>query len=81
MSPCFQETYNAQSYHSNSEDDGASQIRINQYLIMQEIGRGSFGAVHLATDQYGKEFVRSHHRICVKGPEPFEIAGNGLLSR
>lgn len=31
--------------------------RINQYVIKQEIGRGSFGAVHIAKDQYGKEYV------------------------
>lgn len=52
------ETLNARSEYSNSEDDGTAQHRINQYLIKQEIGRGSFGAVHLAVDQYGQEFVR-----------------------
>ncbi|THC87119.1 hypothetical protein EYZ11_013435 [Aspergillus tanneri] len=29
---------------------------INQYVIKQEIGRGSFGAVHLAVDQFGNEY-------------------------
>lgn len=53
-----QETLNARSEYSNSEDDGTAQHRINQYLIKQEIGRGSFGAVHLAVDQYGQEYVR-----------------------
>jgi hypothetical protein len=53
-----QETLNARSEYSNSEDDGTAQHRINQYLIGQEIGRGSFGAVHLAVDQYGQEYVR-----------------------
>ena len=51
------ETHNAHSEYSHSSDDGASQLRINQYLIQQEIGRGSFGAVHLATDQYEQEYA------------------------
>jgi hypothetical protein len=51
------ETLNARSEYSNSEDDGTAQHRINQYLIKQEIGRGSFGAVHLAVDQYGHEYA------------------------
>ena len=51
-------TFNARSEYSNSEDDGSAQHRINQYLVKQEIGRGSFGAVHLAVDQYGQEYVR-----------------------
>ncbi|KAF2823906.1 Pkinase-domain-containing protein [Ophiobolus disseminans] len=51
------ETFNARSEYSNSEDDGTAQHRINQYLVKQEIGRGSFGAVHLAEDQYGQEYA------------------------
>ncbi|KAF1953199.1 calmodulin dependent protein kinase [Byssothecium circinans] len=51
------ETLNARSEYSNSEDDGTAQHRINQYLVKQEIGRGSFGAVHLAVDQYGQEYA------------------------
>ncbi|KAF2031414.1 calmodulin dependent protein kinase [Setomelanomma holmii] len=51
------ETFNARSEYSNSEDDGTAQHRINQYLVKQEIGRGSFGAVHLAEDQYGHEYA------------------------
>ncbi|EMD67790.1 hypothetical protein COCSADRAFT_34577 [Bipolaris sorokiniana ND90Pr] len=51
------ETLNARSEYSNSEDDGSAQHRINQYLVKQEIGRGSFGAVHLAVDQYGQEYA------------------------
>ncbi|KAL5121634.1 hypothetical protein ACEQ8H_000320 [Pleosporales sp. CAS-2024a] len=51
------ETFNARSEYSNSEDDGTAQHRINQYLVKQEIGRGSFGAVHLAVDQYGHEYA------------------------
>ncbi|PGH18226.1 CAMKK/CAMKK-META protein kinase [Helicocarpus griseus UAMH5409] len=51
------ETLNARSEYTNSQDDGAAEHRINQYLIKQEIGRGSFGAVHLAIDQYGQEYA------------------------
>lgn len=29
-----------------------------RYTIKQEIGRGSFGAVHLVEDQTGKRYVR-----------------------
>ena len=52
------ETLHARSEYTNSEDDGASIHRINQYCIKQEIGRGSFGAVHLAVDQHGNKYVR-----------------------
>lgn len=52
------ETLHARSEYTNSEDDGGAIHRINQYHIKQEIGRGSFGAVHLAVDQYGQEYVR-----------------------
>ena len=51
------ETLDAQSHYGSSEDDGGTIRQINQYLIKQEIGRGSFGAVHLAIDQYGNEYV------------------------
>lgn len=52
------ETLHARSEYTNSEDDGGGSIhRINQYNIKQEIGRGSFGAVHLAVDQYGTEYA------------------------
>ncbi|KAK1148239.1 hypothetical protein N8T08_010048 [Aspergillus melleus] len=40
-----------------AQDDGTAEHRINQYWIKQEIGRGSFGAVHLAIDQFGNEFA------------------------
>lgn len=53
------ETLHARSEYTNSEADGAAVHRINQYIIKQEIGRGSFGAVHLAVDQHGNEYVRS----------------------
>ncbi|EME43556.1 hypothetical protein DOTSEDRAFT_72806 [Dothistroma septosporum NZE10] len=51
------ETLNARSHYGSSDDDGGAIHRINQYTIKQEIGRGSFGAVHLATDQYGHEYA------------------------
>ena len=51
------ETLHAHSEYTNSEDDGGAVHRINQYVIKQEIGRGSFGAVHLAVDQHGTEFA------------------------
>ncbi len=51
------ETLNAESKYTNNEEDGKAEHHINQYIIKDEIGRGSFGAVHLAVDQYGKEYV------------------------
>lgn len=51
------ETLDARSHYGSSDDDGGAVHRINQYIIKQEIGRGSFGAVHLAVDQYGHEYV------------------------
>jgi [calcium/calmodulin-dependent protein kinase] kinase len=63
-----QETLNARSEYTNSQDDGKSQHHINQYIIGEEIGRGSFGAVHLATDQYGHEFVSSNREIAHSVP-------------
>ncbi|KAJ5263797.1 Calcium/calmodulin-dependent protein kinase kinase cmkC [Penicillium angulare] len=51
------ETLDARSQYTTSQDDGAAEHHINQYIIKQEIGRGSFGAVHLAADQYGNEFA------------------------
>ncbi len=51
------ETLNARSEFLNNEEDGKAEHHINQYIIKDEIGRGSFGAVHLAVDQYGTEYV------------------------
>ncbi|KAH8600803.1 calcium/calmodulin-dependent protein kinase [Bisporella sp. PMI_857] len=51
------ETLNARSEYTNNEEDGKGEHHINQYLIKDEIGRGSFGAVHYAVDQYGKEYA------------------------
>ncbi|KAG0648518.1 kinase C [Hyphodiscus hymeniophilus] len=51
------ETLNARSEYTNNEEDGKAEHHINQYIVKDEIGRGSFGAVHLAVDQYGKEYA------------------------
>lgn len=51
------ETLHARSEYTNSQDDGSAIHRINQYAIKEEIGRGSFGAVHLAVDQHGVEYA------------------------
>ncbi|KAK4169257.1 putative calcium/calmodulin-dependent protein kinase [Cladorrhinum sp. PSN259] len=53
----IKETLNAVSEYTPDDEDGRSHFRVNQYTIKEEIGRGSFGAVHLATDQFGKEFA------------------------
>ncbi|OQO04682.1 hypothetical protein B0A48_09604 [Cryoendolithus antarcticus] len=53
------ETLNARSHYGSrdgDEDDGRNVHRINQYEIKEEIGRGSFGAVYRAIDQYGVEY-------------------------
>lgn len=60
----MKETLNARSHYGSSDDDGSAVHRINQYVIKQEIGRGSFGAVHLAVDQYGNEYVRLEGSAC-----------------
>jgi [calcium/calmodulin-dependent protein kinase] kinase len=57
----IKETLNARSEYTNNEEDGKAEHHINQYIIKDEIGRGSFGAVHLAVDQYGREYVRILH--------------------
>ncbi|KAL2067991.1 hypothetical protein VTL71DRAFT_16089 [Oculimacula yallundae] len=51
------ETLNARSAYTNNQADGRAEHHINQYHIKDEIGRGSFGAVHLAVDQYGTEYA------------------------
>ncbi|ESZ95013.1 BcCMK3, calcium/calmodulin-dependent protein kinase [Sclerotinia borealis F-4128] len=51
------ETLDARSEYTNNEKDGRAEHHINQYIIKDEIGRGSFGAVHIAVDQYGREFA------------------------
>lgn len=52
-----QETLDARVEYASDDDDGRTYHMINQYTIIEEIGRGSYGAVHLATDQFGTEFV------------------------
>ncbi|KAL2272329.1 hypothetical protein FJTKL_06941 [Diaporthe vaccinii] len=51
------ETLNARSEYTSDESDGRSHHVINQYTIKEEIGRGSYGAVHLAVDQFGNEYA------------------------
>ncbi|KAK1986821.1 kinase-like domain-containing protein [Colletotrichum cereale] len=51
------ETLNAVTEYGTESHDGSSHHRINQYIIKEEIGRGSYGAVHLATDQFGTEYA------------------------
>ncbi|KAK5990249.1 Calcium/calmodulin-dependent protein kinase kinase cmkC [Cladobotryum mycophilum] len=53
----IKETLDARVEFTNDETDGRTHHRINQYVIMEEIGRGSYGAVHRATDQFGNEFA------------------------
>ncbi|KAG6004322.1 hypothetical protein E4U21_001181 [Claviceps maximensis] len=53
----IKETLDARVEFTNDEADGRTHHRINQYVIVEEIGRGSYGAVHRATDQYGNEFA------------------------
>ncbi|ORY69938.1 kinase-like domain-containing protein [Pseudomassariella vexata] len=50
------ETLNARSEYMSDDTEGTKHI-INQYIIKEEIGRGSYGAVHLATDQFGNEYA------------------------
>ncbi|KAF3770547.1 hypothetical protein M406DRAFT_87404 [Cryphonectria parasitica EP155] len=51
------ETLNARSEYTNDDTDGSSHHIINQYTVQEEIGRGSYGAVHLALDQFGNEYA------------------------
>ncbi|PNS17106.1 Calcium/calmodulin-dependent protein kinase kinase 2 isoform A [Sphaceloma murrayae] len=82
------ETANAKSHYGSSEDDGGTVHRINQYSIKQEIGRGSFGSVHLAVDQYGqeyavKEFSKSRLRKRAQSNllrRPSKKKGSGIMS-
>ncbi|KAL3964405.1 hypothetical protein ACCO45_001409 [Purpureocillium lilacinum] len=53
----IKETLDARVEFTSDESDGRTYHRINQYVIMEEIGRGSYGAVHLATDHLGNEFA------------------------
>lgn len=62
------ETLNAHSEYTNNEEDGKAELHLNQYVIMDEIGRGSYGAVHLAVDQHGTEYVSRTQEL--KRPVP-----------
>ncbi|KAK4155914.1 kinase-like domain-containing protein [Chaetomidium leptoderma] len=53
----IKETLNARSEYTNEDDEGGSNHHINQYVVKDEIGRGSYGAVHIATDQFGNEYA------------------------
>jgi hypothetical protein len=53
----MQETLNARVEFYSDNPDGRTHHRINQYTLHEEIGRGSYAAVHAATDQYGNEYV------------------------
>ncbi|EJT74391.1 CAMKK/META protein kinase [Gaeumannomyces tritici R3-111a-1] len=53
----IKETLDARTEYASDDSEGRSHPRINQYTIKEEIGRGSFGAVHLAVDQFGNEFA------------------------
>ncbi|RKU43555.1 hypothetical protein DL546_002422 [Coniochaeta pulveracea] len=53
----IKETLNARSEYTEDGQDGHPHHVINQYVIKEEVGRGSYGAVHLATDQYGNEYA------------------------
>ncbi|EFY90774.1 CMKK2 protein [Metarhizium acridum CQMa 102] len=53
----IKETLDARVEFTSDEVDGRTYHRINQYVIVEEIGRGSYGAVHRATDQFGTEFA------------------------
>lgn len=50
------ETLNAKSQYTSDDAEG-TKLKINQYIVKEEIGRGSYGAVHLATDQFGNEYA------------------------
>ena len=53
----LQETLDARSEYTSDDESGESCRRINQYLIKEEIGRGSYGSVSLAVDQFGNRFA------------------------
>jgi [calcium/calmodulin-dependent protein kinase] kinase len=51
------ETLDARVEFASDDNDGRTHHRINQYTIHDEIGRGSFSAVHLAKDQFGNDYA------------------------
>ncbi|TQV94515.1 CAMKK/META protein kinase [Cordyceps javanica] len=75
-----EETLDARVEYASDEDDGRTYHKINQYTIIEEVGRGSYGAVHLATDQFGTEYAikefsksrlrkRAQSQILRRGPQ------------
>ncbi|KAF7547390.1 hypothetical protein G7Z17_g7782 [Cylindrodendrum hubeiense] len=83
------ETLDAQTEFSNEDADGRTHHRVNQYTILEEIGRGSYGAVHLATDQFGNEYAvkefsksrlrkRAQSNILRQGPRGPRRIGPGI---
>ncbi len=52
-----QETLDARVEYTSDEEDGRTYHKVNQYTIIEEIGRGSYGSVHLANDQFGNEYA------------------------
>lgn len=85
------ETLDARVEILSDESDGRTHHRINQYVIQDEIGRGSYGAVHIGTDQFGTEYAikefskvrlrkRAQSNILRQGPHrPFRRAPNSNL--
>lgn len=81
------ETLDARVEFLSDETDGRTHHRINQYVIQDEIGRGSYGAVHIGTDQFGTEYAikefskvrlrkRAQSNILRQGPHrPLRRAG------
>ncbi|KAJ3474520.1 hypothetical protein NLG97_g9811 [Lecanicillium saksenae] len=74
------ETLDARVEYASDDDDGRTYHKINQYTIIEEVGRGSYGAVHLATDQFGTEYAikefsksrlrkRAQSQILRRGPQ------------
>ncbi|GKT46643.1 calcium/calmodulin-dependent protein kinase kinase cmkC [Colletotrichum spaethianum] len=72
------ETLNAVTEYGTESHDGSSHHRINQYIIKEEIGRGSYGAVHLATDQFGTEYaVKEFSKVRLRKRAQFNILRQG----
>ncbi|CAG9971821.1 unnamed protein product [Clonostachys byssicola] len=85
------ETLDAHVEILSDESDGRTHHRINQYVIQDEIGRGSYGSVHVGTDQFGTEYAikefskvrlrkRAQSNILRQGPHrPFRRVPNSNL--
>ncbi|KAI0996430.1 Calcium/calmodulin-dependent protein kinase kinase [Podosphaera aphanis] len=50
-------TLNASSKSIYNSETGKTEFHVNQYVIKEEIGRGSFSAVHRSIDQNGNEYA------------------------